>query len=152
MQRQRPVGVTLIGVLDIIAGLIFLFAGGALFAVIPIISSNPEQFGINSSSLPFQLLTGPLGYVIAGAGIALGVADIVIGIGLLKGKQWAWKIAVALAFISIAGDIITMVVQANTSNPVGSVVGIIIDGVILYYLYRPHVKVYFGKSAEPAPL
>jgi hypothetical protein len=150
-------GVTLIGVLDIIAGLIFLFAGIALLAVIPIISSSPERFGTNSSSLPFQLLSGTLGYAIAGATIALGIADTIIGIGLLKGKQWAWKIAVALAFISIAGDIITLVLQsnfllANNSSPVGSIIGIIIDGVILYYLYRPHVKVYFGKSAGPTPL
>ncbi len=86
--------------------------------------------------------------------VALGIADIGIGIGLLKGKQWAWKVAVALAFISIAGDIITAAVQANTNSLGGSVIGAIIDGVILYYLYRSHVKAYFGKivssgTAEP---
>jgi hypothetical protein len=29
----------------------------------------------------------------------------------------------------------------------GAVVNIIIAGVVIYYLYRPHVKAYFGKSA-----
>ena len=150
MQIQRPAGVTLIGALEIIVGLIFLFAGIALFAGISVFTS--KELGLDSNSFEYKLLAGPLGYVIAGAMLALGIAAVIIGIGLLKGKQWAWKTAVALAFISIASDIITMVIQSKTSSPVGSTIGIIIDGIILYYLYRPHVKVYFGKSAEPTPL
>lgn len=148
-------GVTLIGVLDIIGGLFFLLGGFALFALIPFLASHPEEFDMHSNPFVIQLLTGALGYALAGAIIALGIADMAIGIGLLKGKKWAWKIAVFLVFISFAGDIISMVFQPNTSNLAGSIVGIIIEGVILYYLYRPHVKEYFGKlipsgTAQPA--
>ena len=145
MQRHRPLGVTLIGILDIIAGLIFLFGGLGLFIAIPIIDSNPEKYSIASGSMAFQVLTSPLGYAIAGGVAALGIANIAIGIGLLKGKQWAWKIAVALALISLATDIITVVVQAGSASLGGSVIGGIIDAVILYYLYRPHAKAYFGR-------
>ena len=145
MQRHRPFGVTIVGILDIIAGLIFLFGGLGLFIAIPIIGSNPEKYSIDSSSMVFQVLTSSFGYAIAGGMVGLGIADIAIGIGLLKGKQWAWKIAVALAVISLATDAITVAVQANPSSLGGSVIGGIIDGVILYYLYRPHVKAYFDK-------
>jgi hypothetical protein len=39
------------------------------------------------------------------------------------------------------------VVSIVTGN-LGSIVSIIINGVILYYLYRPHVKAYFGKAVS----
>jgi len=148
MQRHRPKGVTIIGVLDIIGGLFIIFAGIALFVGIPFIASHPETFNLHSNTFAFQLLTSLFGYVLAGGLTALGLADIGIGIGLLKGKPWAWKIAVVLAFISIAVNIISIVVQGNVSGIPGSILGIILDVIVLYYLYRPHVKAYFGKTLE----
>jgi len=145
MQRHSPFGITIIGILGIIVGLIFLLGGLGLFIAIPIIGSNPEKYSIHSSSMVFQVLTSSLGYAIAGGMVALGIANIATGIGLLKGKQWAWRIAVVLALISLASEAITVAVQANPSSLGGSVIGGIIDGVILYYLYRPHAKAYFGK-------
>lgn len=139
-------GVTLIGILDVIAGLIFLFAGLALVVAIPIIANNPNGYRADPNSFEFKILTSWLGYTIAGGLITLGIADIGIGIGLLRGKQWAWKLAVVLAFISLAIDIITVIIQSTMSNYGGSIIGGIIDAVILYYLYRPHVKAYFGKT------
>jgi hypothetical protein len=44
------------------------------------------------------------------------------------------KHRIALNAISIA-----------TGN-IGGIISIIISGIILYYLYRPHVKAYFGKA------
>lgn len=139
-------GVTLIGILDVIVGLIFFFAGIALVVAIPIIENNPAKYRLDSNSPEFQLLTSWLGYAISGGLIALGIVDTGIGIGLLRGKQWAWKLAVILAFVSIAIDIITLMIQSHISNYGGSIIGVIIDAVILYYLYRPHVKAYFGKT------
>jgi hypothetical protein len=36
-------------------------------------------------------------------------------------------------------------ISIATGN-IGGIVSIIISEIILYYLYRPHVKVYFGKA------
>jgi cbb3-type cytochrome oxidase subunit 3 len=33
---------------------------------------------------------------------------------------------------------------------IASIIGIIISGIILYHLYRPHIKAYFGKAANLA--
>jgi len=148
MQRQRPMGVTIIGVLDIIEGLMLIFAGIALFVILPILATHPEEVGMQANSFEFQLLTSLLGFILAGVLVALGIACIGIGVGLLKGKPWAWKIAVTLAFISIAINIISIVVHGSMSSIPGSIVGGIIDLVILYYLYRPYVKAYFGKTVE----
>ncbi|HKZ61525.1 MAG TPA: hypothetical protein VJZ68_03790 [Nitrososphaera sp.] len=48
--------------------------------------------------------------------------------------------------LSIVG-IVMSVVSIVTGN-LGSIVSIIINGVILYYLYRPHVKAYFGRAVS----
>jgi hypothetical protein len=39
------------------------------------------------------------------------------------------------------------VISIATGN-IGGIVSIIISGIILYYLYRPHVKAYFGKATR----
>ena len=152
MHKQRPKGVTLIGVLDIIGGVFLCIGGIGLIQVMPIIAANPDQFSLDPSSLAFKVLTGTLGYAISAGLIAIGIADIAIGIGLLKGKQRAWKIAIVLTIISIAIDVIMIAVHTKPADMPGSVIGVIINLVILYYLYRPNVKEFFGKSVQPTSL
>ena len=60
-----------------------------------------------------------------------------------------------LLFIGIAIDVASIIIfgyfaiNMDTSSFLttnsGSIAGIIISVIILYYLYRPHVKSYFGK-------
>jgi uncharacterized membrane protein (DUF2068 family) len=60
--------------------------------------------------------------------------------GLWKGKGWAWTITLVLSFIGIAFGLASIV----TGN-IGAVFHLIINIIVVYYLYRPHVKVFFGK-------
>ena len=66
--------------------------------------------------------------------------------GLWKGKGWAWTITVILSFIGIALGIVSIV----TGN-IGAIFHLIINAVVVYYLYRPHVKTFFGKATTAAP-
>ena len=83
--------------------------------------------------------------------------------GLLKGKGWGWTITIILLIIGIVIQIVsTYVITAssleNTKNVISGIVdsitfpliGLAINIVILYYLYRPRVKTFFGK-AKPQP-
>jgi hypothetical protein len=36
-------------------------------------------------------------------------------------------------------------VAGDISSIIGQIVGVVINGIILWYLYRPNVKSYFGK-------
>jgi ABC-type Fe3+ transport system permease subunit len=82
--------------------------------------------------------------------------------GLLRAKGWAWTITIILVIIGIGIQVLSAVtgpvfnasfvrtsdVDATNSlisGIVGSVIGIAISILILYYLYRPNVKSYFGK-------
>jgi hypothetical protein len=94
-----------------------------------------------------QALLGGFGIAIGAVLLALAIVSFVVAYGLLKGRGWAWTVTVILSIISIVWNAITI---ATAGNVIGGIVSIIISGVILYYLYRPHVKAYFGKGVSPS--
>jgi hypothetical protein len=128
MQRQRPRGVTILAILLILGGVASLFA----------------------------VASRPLGIV----SFALGIVYIIMGYGLFKGNRWAWTGTIVSLLVGIFVGIISTVFSIfNTSalsgvpsglvlivSIIGLAIGIGIDVIILYYLYRPHVKKYFGTS------
>ena len=115
-----------------------------LAAVVPIMQLNDGQF--TSQLANTGMSSEMLGIVSSASGVLiliLGVASLVVAYGLFKAKKWAWTTSVFLSIISIAMGIVSIV----TGN-IGSIVSIAISGLILYYLYRPHVKAYFGKTVQ----
>ena len=72
-------------------------------------------------------------YALGGLAVIIGLIILVVGvlyIGLAYGfwslKPWAWSLGVGL---QVAG-----------------IIGIVIAGAIVYYLYQPNVKAAFGRS------
>ena len=87
----------------------------------------------------------PYGLVAVSAGIgiglvALGIAYLVMAYGLWRGKRWAWTITMVLSFIGIALGAVSTV----TGN-IAAIFNLVLNAIVLYYLYRPYVKVFFGK-------
>jgi len=72
--------------------------------------------------------------------LVLGIAYLVMAYGLWNGRGWAWTITLILSVIGIIVAIATIV-----AGNVSAVINIIIHAVVIYYLYRPNVKGYFGK-------
>jgi hypothetical protein len=97
--------------------------------------------------MALQFLLGGFGIVFGAVLVALAIVSFVVAYGLLKGRRWAWTITIILSIISIVWNAITIATAANF----GGIVSIIISGIIIYYLYRPHVKAYFGRGSSPAP-
>ncbi|HEX6253748.1 MAG TPA: hypothetical protein VFZ55_05970 [Nitrososphaera sp.] len=149
--KSRPTGVTIIAILNIIGGIIMLFFGlafVALGAIIPFVSQSEFQ------QLQQNLTAGDVGVpqvapsligggflAVGGILVAIGIFSFVVAYGLLKGKSWAWTLTLVLSIVSIVVAVISI---ATTGNPF-NIINIIISGIILYYIYRPHVKAYFGK-------
>jgi hypothetical protein len=144
--KSRPTGVTIIAILNIIGGIIMLIVGLVAVAAGAIIPSLPPSAleGSDLSGVPVGFIGG--GAIAVGAFlIALGIVSFIVAYGLMKGLSWAWTVTIILSIISIVSNAISI-----ASGNFGGIVSIIISGVILYYLYRPHVKAYFGKGA-PKP-
>jgi len=144
MQKQsRPLGVSIITNFYIIAGIIGI-VGISLSA-----TSAIKAPGVSALSLAESL------YI------------LVTGYGLRKAKGWAWTISIIGIFIGFATGTYAIIfnlvpITGSISNQVGSaeagmVINIIIisivmifviEIIILYYLYRPHVKEYFSKTTR----
>lgn len=144
--KHRPFGVTILAILTIIGGIAFLANGVTAVTIAPFLSvtdtSHNSTFSTTGSSaiIPQSLLFG----LSVGAGVALlalGIAYFVMTYGLLKGKGWAWTITVILSYIGIALGLVSIV-----TGHVGAIFNVIINALILYYIYRPHVKSFFGKT------
>jgi len=132
-----------------------LFGGLALVAAGIILPSLPPSAfddgnltGSNAASdielsdIPPPFIGG-VAIVIGGVLIAIGIVSFIVAYGLLKGMEWAWTVTVILSIASIVLNAISIA----TGN-LGGIVSIIISGIILYYLYRPHVKAYFDKAVR----
>lgn len=155
MERSRPTGVTIIAVLAIIAGALLLFGGMGLIALAPFIgqikvndatntSNTSLSLNVNGTEVtipknPLFVLGGFIG-ILGAMLIVLGIANFVVAWGLLKAKGWAWIVTIIINIISSVLNIVSIV-----AGSIGSIGGLIINGIIIYYLYRPNVKSYFGR-------
>jgi hypothetical protein len=160
-KKNRPIGVTILAILAIISGILLLISGLGLMGSGALISFTSTT-SISNDSNGFQSVGPFIGMVLLVTGIALliiGIGYLVVSYGLLKGKGWAWKVTIVLTILSIAVQVISGITNSiltisitNDSSAVaaglmGQITGIAINLVILYYLYRPHVKAFFGKSS-----
>jgi uncharacterized membrane protein (DUF2068 family) len=114
-----------IGAAFLIILALICFMGGSMAATLFADMNNPQLTAMTGSLLIF-----------AGIVCIIGAAlDIVLGVGLWKGKNWARILGVVLAAINIIGGLIML--------PFG-IVGIILHGLIgAYLLFNAKVKAAF---------
>jgi hypothetical protein len=79
--------------------------------------------------------------------ITFAIAGFIVSWGLLKGKGWALIGAIILIIISILLRVIIISMEGIGEDAIsigGNIVVFIIQGLILWYLFRPNVRSYFG--------
>jgi hypothetical protein len=67
-----------------------------------------------------------------------GIFSFIIGWGLWEGKRWAWIIYVIVVALGILVSLLTF-----------DLISLIFAGLILGYMFQPHVKRYFRIETEP---
>lgn len=155
MQKlSRPLGVSIIANFGIILGIIMLLG-------VVIVSVSGVNMANTVASSRVNTVSGS-----GSVGLEVALYILVVGYGLKKGKAWAWTmsiigILIGFATTSYAIYFTTLPVIGVIGNQVGltAYAGIIVDVIIisiivfvsieliiLYYLYRPHVKAYFGRT------
>lgn len=127
---DRPTGVTILGVLYIIAGIVWI----SLAVLIGVLSSS----FMGSSMMGGMAAIG--GFIAGVAAIAAIIEFIIVG-ALFSGKSWGRIIVIVFAII----DLIIEVISLFGMN-VFAIVFIILDVIVLYYMWRPHVIEYFKGS------
>lgn len=122
--RSRPGGITILGILAVIVGLLGLVGGAILL----------------TSADPFTLALSALAVVI-------GLVYLATGYGFLTGAGWSWNLGIAVSVLSI----IRNAIEAAGGGLVYALPGLIVPILILYYLTRPTVKSYFVHQPTPIP-
>jgi hypothetical protein len=153
MPYKRPLGVTVRGLFYIIEGIIAIFCGVLLSTTTQYIETYLNRFSQRQEiSMLLQILDGDLSRVLIIWLIVAGSAGIVIGIGVLKGKRWAWKITIIQTLLSIATGLIYFA-YTNTADPTSKLIGtaleLIIGIVVICYFFQPHVRAYFNRLPTP---
>lgn len=128
--KKRPAGISIISIFFIIGGILSIL-------------------GISSS------IQGIVSF-------AFGIAYIVIGWGLRKGKSWSWSGFIVLTVLGVLMSIVSIIMilmsphfqQLSANNINNLIFGFVIlisieigiSLLLVYYFYRPNVKLFFGKS------
>lgn len=139
----------LLAILEGFVSLVSLLAGIALMGVSFLLAAGGwdlipeaelaealEQIPWASTFTSVQLITLTT-TILIGIGLALvilAVLGFIMTWGLWSGKSWARLITMVLTVISIVTGVFSLP---------GSLISILINIVILYYLTRPHIQAYY---------
>lgn len=148
MQKSRPLGVTILAYWA-------LAGSGAMFV------SNAINLAGYGFIAPTGFIAGPLGGVYAiNSYVALPIAAFLALVGLhtLQGRRWAWFANVGMSIAALVQPVVSILVAALYGPVRGSEgINIFVPGYVasifgairLYYLFRSHVREYFGARSPP---
>jgi uncharacterized membrane protein len=137
VDNPRPTSVTVISIIVIVLNSLSVFGLSALLALFSLMAARPEIAAANAQ------FTGRGGVTfIMGVGLVESLIGLVLAIYMLKGCNWARQL---FLMFQGAGIIVGWILVGFRA---GSVVGILIFGVCIYFLTRPDAVAYF--TYEPS--
>jgi hypothetical protein len=123
--RPRPLGVTIIGVLLLLLGLIILLA-------VNMVGTLDEIEGYET--------------VIESVMLLFGVIYMLLAVGFLKGWAWIWTLTMAMLILGIVLDIASWIVGGGgLGDLLSTFIGLLLPIIILLYMSSAKVKTFFGK-------
>jgi len=120
-EKKRPTVVKILVLIVAIGSIIPILAGVMML-------TGGAYEGYFMQELLSQIL--PTYYVL------VGVIGLVVAWGLWVGRGWAWILALIIFIIGIIMDLVTL--------PTG-IVGIVLDGIVVYLLMRSDTRKFCGK-------
>jgi hypothetical protein len=121
-EKKRPTAMKILVLIVVIGSVIPILAG------VMMLTGGAAYEGYFMQKLLSQIL--PTFYLSA------GVIGLLVAWGLWIGNGWAWIIGIILHVIGIIMDLVSL--------PTG-IVGVVIDGIVVYLLLRPDTRRFCGK-------
>ena len=125
MTSTRPTGVTVIVILAAISGVFAVLGGLALLGM--------GAFGAAMGG-PLLAFFGTFAGIIL---VVFGAATLYAAWGAWNLKSWAWTLLVVLSVIGLVLSLFSVR---------SSFISLIVNAVVLYYLFRPEVKSAFQRT------
>ncbi|MFA6023078.1 MAG: hypothetical protein WC781_03245 [Candidatus Pacearchaeota archaeon] len=120
-------------VLSVISGLLMMLGGITGTALIGMLGVDQVMQLVPGLDLS-QVIVGEIAFItIIFAGviaILIGGVEWFIGRDLMKGKKWAYVVALILVIFGILNALMTFIL-----NPFSAIISLIIYGILLYYLW-----------------
>jgi hypothetical protein len=138
----RPVGVTILGVLMIFAGLVFAGAGLIFFFM----GSTGAMATAQTSGAGAALLAA-LGAAAGVIFLLFGGLHVILAIGIFRMRNMARVLTIFLFLLIGAGACLGLLATLLSYSHVGLVWNVsllAVDGLALWYLLRPDIKQAFG--------
>ncbi|HID51897.1 MAG TPA: hypothetical protein EYP41_07670 [Anaerolineae bacterium] len=138
--KKRPTGITILAVIFLIMGLLSLVWSGVVFGFGSLNLFFGSIFGADAMAAygGSSVWAGVLGLAAAGV-------KIVVAIGLLYMKQWAWYLSILAVALTLVEGIFGVFSGGIFAFICGGI-GLIIPILIFIYLLRPHIRKLFGLS------
>ena len=135
MQKpQRPIGITLLGIIQILIGVLGLLVSLLILGVSAFLTTIPVIGGLASS----------VGLIIGGVFLFFTLIWLATGVGFLHGRGWAWDLGMIFTILSILGAAYVAYIGVTQAfYALGFWV------IMIIYLTRHHVKIFFGKGTVP---
>lgn len=138
---QRPVGVTVLAVIDSLVALLQTFIGVAAFFLGQLIISEMRA---DAEMVEFldQLPAGvpeTFPKVLGAIFLVMAIGNAAIAVGLWGLKSWAWYLNLGLQALGIFGNLGGLILL----NPI-SLAAIAFSGFYIYYFLQPPVQKAFG--------
>jgi len=144
---ERPTGVTILAVLDFLGAALFLLLGALFLLGFSLLGGLVGQGG-GGGDAGMAVLMG-LGAVAGVIFFVFALISFVVGIGLWTLKNWARILTIVFSILGVLSNLAGAAIPLMTGEPVSavsSVIGLGVNGLILWYMFQPHVKQAFGAS------
>jgi len=124
VRRERPLGVTIIGVLLFLAGLVSLL-GGIMIGSLDDLDDLELAVGLVS--------------------LVIGLVYIIAAFGFFKGWGWIWLLTMVVVVLGIIWDIASWAI-GGMDDLGGLLIGLIIPVIIVVYMNSQNVKAFFRRA------
>jgi hypothetical protein len=118
VEKKPPRGILIVSIVTVISGALLIIMGIYAFNLL--------------LPLGFNYLMGPAFLII------LGVTSLLAAYGLYRGKSWSWRLLLILSGFGAAGYLMNV-----ANGQFISVLGVVYNAGIIWYLYRPHIRKYY---------
>ncbi|HEY3420166.1 MAG TPA: DUF2127 domain-containing protein [Methanomassiliicoccales archaeon] len=139
--RNRPVGVTILAILQILGGVLELILALGFFLLAALINVTDIRNRIGTSVPDWVINNAPVFFGVLGLlFLIMAIISLVLAWAFLKGKNWARMLAIVFLVLSIIGNAIGII---GGTSLITVAISILFSLFIVWYLFRPNVKQWF---------